>query len=143
MRRREPEEEPMSEHNPYSPPKSQVADASAAEAIDYTRMNRVAAGQRLVIGALIASLVAAAMRTSAPTASVVLSLIAAVVSIVGVLRVDGGLRGSMFSRILYAIAMLLPLINLIIMVTLSMRATKALRAAGYEVGFFGAGQREA
>ena len=76
-----------------------------------------------------------------PLAGLALGLIAAVLSIVGVLRIDGGLEGSVFSRILYVIAMLLPLINLIIMVTLSVRATKALRAAGYEVGFLGAKQR--
>ena len=69
-----------------------------------------------------------------------LQLIAAVMSIVGVLRVDGGLGGSALSRTLYVVSMLLPLINLIIMVTLSMRATKALRAAGYQVGLLGAKQ---
>jgi hypothetical protein len=37
--------------------------------------------------------------------------------------------------------MLLPLINLIIMITLSIRATRALRKAGYKVGFFGAPPR--
>jgi hypothetical protein len=68
-------------------------------------------------------------------------LAAVAISIVGVLRIDGGLEGSVLSRILYVIAMLLPLINLIIMFTLNMRATKALRAAGYDVGFLGAKQR--
>lgn len=132
----------MNDPNPYAPPKSHVADAVESPAVDFTRMNRVASGQRLLIAALIASLVATSIRTGVnPVAGVLLGLIAAVMSIIGVLRVDGGLEGSVLSRILYVVAMLLPLINLIIMFTLNMRATKALRAAGYDVGFLGAKQR--
>ena len=131
----------MNSPNPYSPPKAHVADAVDGPAIDFERMNRVASGQRLVITALVASLVAGGIRTGVgPIPGVVLQLIAAVMSIVGVLRVDGGLGGSALSRTLYVLSMLLPLINLIIMVTLSMRATKALRAAGYQVGLLGAKQ---
>jgi hypothetical protein len=132
----------MKSSNPYAPPKSHVADAVDDPAVDFTRMNRVASGQRLIIVALIASFAAGSIQASVnPLAGVFVGLIAAVMSIVGVLRIDGGLNGSVLSRILYVVAMLLPLINLIIMVTLSMRATKALRAAGYEVGFLGAKQR--
>jgi hypothetical protein len=132
----------MNTPNPYAPPKSHVADAVESSAVDFAQLNRVAAGQRILIVALIASFMGAAIRSGAgPLVTLALGSIAAVLSIVGVLRVDGGLGGSVLSRILYVIAMLLPLINLIIMVTLSMRATKALRAAGYEVGFLGAKQR--
>jgi hypothetical protein len=132
----------MKDHNPYAPPKSQVADAVDNSAVDITRMNRVASGQRLLIAALIASLVAASVRTGlSPIAGALLGFIATAVSIVGVLRIDGGLEGSVLSRILYVIAMLLPLVSLIIMFTLNRRAMKALRAAGYDVGFLGAKQR--
>lgn len=132
----------MKDPNPYAPPKSHVADAVENPAVDFMRMNRVASGQRLLIAALIASLVAASIRTGVnPVAGVLLGLVAVVMSIVGVLRIDGGLEGSVLSRILCVVAMLLPLINLIIMLTLNMRATKALRAAGYDVGFLGAKQR--
>lgn len=131
----------MNSPNPYSPPKSQVADVVDGHTVDFNRMNRVASGQRLIIGALIASLVSVGIRTGInPLVGVILGLAASVMSIVGAVRVDGGLGGSVFSRILYVIAMLLPLINLIIMFTLSARATKALRAAGYEVGLLGAKQ---
>jgi hypothetical protein len=132
----------MKDPNPYAPPKSHVADAVESPAVDFMRMNRVASGQRLLIAALIASLVAASIRTGVnPVAGLLFGLVAAVMSIVGVLRIDGGLQGSVLSRIFYVVAMLLPLINLIIMFTLNMRATKALRAAGYHVGFLGAKQR--
>ena len=56
-------------------------------------------------------------------------------------RVDGALKGSALSRTGSAPVMLLPLPSLLCRLTLSHRATMALRAAGDRVGFLGTGQR--
>jgi hypothetical protein len=69
------------------------------------------------------------------------SLAGSVVAIVGVVRLSGALGNAVIVRILYAIAMLIPLVNLLIMVLLSMRATRELRAGGYRVGFLGASRK--
>jgi hypothetical protein len=127
--------------NPYAPPQAHVANV-AGENVDYERMNRVASGQRLLIVALITSLLGGVvLGGAAKEINVVLAIAVTWISIVGAWRISGGLGGSVLSRTLYVTMMLLPLINLIIMITLSIRATRALRKAGYEVGFFGAPAR--
>jgi len=128
--------------NPYAAPKAPITHSIAIDSIDYERMDAVASGQRILIYTIIAALFSGVLRTQVgPVLSLVLGLSIAAVSIYGAVRVDKGLGGSLFSRIVYAIAMLLPLVSLIIMITLSVRATKALRAAGYQVGLLGAKKR--
>lgn len=128
--------------NPYAAPKAPITDSIATDSIDYERMDAVASGQRILIYTFIAALLSGGLRAQVdPVLSLVVALAIAAVSIYGAVRVDKGLGGSLFSRIVYAIAMLLPLVSLIIMITLSMRATKVLRAAGYQVGLLGAKKR--
>lgn len=126
--------------NPYSPPGAKVADVPSA--VEIERLNRVASGQRLVIFALLGSIAAVAIQMAVSDIGIILSLAASVVAIVGIVRLAGGLGSSVIGRVVYAVLMIVPLVNLIVMVILSSRATKALRAAGYEVGFLGARQRE-
>jgi hypothetical protein len=131
----------MSSPNPYAPPNARVSDTLESSDVDYAQLNRVASGQRIIIISLIVSFAVASIRSIDPRLGLMIGLITVVMSIVGALRIDSGLEGSMLSRVLYVITMLVPLINMVIMVTLSVRATKALRAAGYKVGLFGAKQR--
>jgi len=105
------------------------------------RLNRVASGQRLVIFALLASIAAVGLQAFIGDIAVVATLAASILAIVGVVRLAGGLGSSGVARFLYAVLMLVPLVNLILMVILSSRATKALREGGYRVGFLGAAQR--
>jgi hypothetical protein len=129
----------MSGTNRYSPPRAHVEnDATASSEYDDETLQRIASGQRMVIMALIASFVAVGMRSAAGQLSLVVSLGASVVSIVGVVRLAGGLGASVITRVLYALGCLVPLVNLLVMIHLSMRANKALRAAGYRIGLLGA-----
>lgn len=126
----------------YAAPKSFVADVQTVGEVDLTRLNRVASGQRIVIVSLIVALAAIAVQAYvSPSAGLMMNLLSTALGIFGAVRLDGGLNGSVLSRVLYTIVLLLPLINLVIMLSLSHRATKALRASGYKDGFFGADQR--
>lgn len=68
---------------------------------------------------------------------------ALIFSIVGVVRATGALGKSIPTRVIYAVLMLVPLLNWLIMASVSSQATKALKAAGFKVGLFGANQRVA
>jgi hypothetical protein len=67
-----------------------------------------------------------------------LGLATPVLSILGLFAMASALRFSTGAKVLLAIAMLIPLVNLIVMLVLNAKATKALRAGGYTVGLLGA-----
>jgi hypothetical protein len=125
----------MASPNPYATPKAQVADASGA---DHEALRSVASGQKLIIYSILLSLAGFALAKPLGMLVLALNLAAAIMSIVGAVRIAGGLGQGTGAKILYVIAMLIPLISLIIMITLSIRATRALREGGYEVGLLGA-----
>jgi hypothetical protein len=125
----------MASPNPYAAPKAQVADASGQ---DHEALRSVASGQKLIIYSILLSLAGFALAKPLGMLVLVLNLAAAIMSIVGAVRIAGGLGQGTGAKILYVIAMLIPLISLVIMITLSIRATRALRDAGYEVGLLGA-----
>ena len=102
------------------------------------RLKRVASGQRLIIYSLLASLASLAVQGMVGLPGLVLSIAASIMAIIGVVRITGGLDRSTLARIVYIVAMFIPLINLIAMLLLSSQATKALREAGFQVGFLGA-----
>ncbi|MEY4563196.1 MAG: hypothetical protein RLZZ618_2473 [Pseudomonadota bacterium] len=105
-------------------------------------MNRVASAQKFVIYSLLAALAATGIRSLVGSeVGLLLGVLVTILMMVGAVRLDGALNGSILSRILYALTMLLPLISLIIMFTLSLRASKELKAAGYKVGLLGADAR--
>jgi hypothetical protein len=132
----------MKNQNPYAAPQADVADVVQAEAVDIRRMNRVASAQKFVIYSLLAALAATGIRSLVGSeVGLLLGVLVTILMMVGAVRLDGALNGSILSRILYALTMLLPLISLIIMFTLSLRASKELKAAGYKVGLLGADAR--
>jgi hypothetical protein len=59
-------------------------------------------------------------------------------SLTGLGRIGRGTRAGLLARSFTVIGMLLPGINLIVLLIVSIRATRILRKAGYHVGFFGA-----
>jgi hypothetical protein len=75
-----------------------------------------------------------------PTMLVVglIQLTVGIASIVMLMLLMSALQRPMVSRILAAIAMLIPLIGLIVLLAMNQRATKTLQAAGYTVGLMGA-----
>ncbi len=67
---------------------------------------------------------------------------AAGIAVAGVLRVASGLGYSSAQQALLVLLAFVPLASLVMLAMVNARATKALRAAGYRVGFFGASRRD-
>lgn len=129
----------MTEPNPYAAPKAEVSDVAGPENI--LLLNRIASGQRLMIYSVLVSMAGMALRTTLGPPAAVISLVATVVAIVAAARLSAALGSGIAMRVFYSLAMIIPVVNLIVMLLLSGRATKALRAGGYEVGLLGAKQR--
>jgi hypothetical protein len=130
----------MSDLNPYASPNSDVSQ-NAVSGDEIARLNRVASGQRIIITSLLVSIVSSMLRVQIGDIAVIISIGATMVSIVGAVRLAGALGRSKLSQVLYGIAMILPLINLIFMLILSSQANKSLRAGGYKIGLLGAKSR--
>ena len=133
----------MEANNPYTPPKASVADVGGASADTIERLNRIAAGQRLVIVALLCSIVAQVLARSVGPLGALILIASFIISIVGVVRLASALGSSGASQALYAVGLIVPLINIAILLVLSSRATRRLRAGGYKVGLLGARARGA
>jgi hypothetical protein len=131
----------MNEPNPYTAPNARLADPPATSSQDTARLNSIASGQRLLVIAVLVSFFASALRTSVGDIALLISLASMALSIYGAFRLSMALGNGVAMRIVYALLMIVPLINLIAMLMLSSRATSALRAAGYRVGLFGASSR--
>jgi hypothetical protein len=128
----------MPDSNPYAAPKANVGDAPETGAMDSEELRRVASGQRLMILSIVVSFLSIPLQKAIGPFATLIGVVATIVAIVGAVRLAGGLGRSMAARILYGIAMIIPLVNLICMLILSSQATKVLRAGGWTVGFFGA-----
>jgi len=61
-----------------------------------------------------------------------------IASLVGVWKIATALGSNIVMKILAIVSMFVPLANLIVLVMLSMRASKRLKEAGYTVGLLGA-----
>jgi hypothetical protein len=96
-----------------------------------------------MIFGLLGSIVAELLMRPLGTLALVMVLAAWIVAIVGVVRTTGALGRWIPARVIYAIVMLVPVLSLIAMAVVSAQATKALRAGGWRVGFFGARPRSA
>lgn len=108
---------------------------------------KVASGQRLIIHAILLNILAgilgAAVGGEVVAALVgLVAIVALVVGLVGLVRLASGLGYSISWRVFLIVLMLIPLINIITLLVLNSRATKALRAGGYKVGLGGASRTE-
>lgn len=119
--------------NPYASPAPAPTDAQ----LEYVR-----SGQKLLIYAILFNIVVAIAAGAVPMLGV-LQLLVLGVSLFGLFRLFQGMRIAIWIRILLFLSMVVPLLNLIVLLALNHRATKALRRGGYRVGLFGAGARDA
>jgi hypothetical protein len=124
----------MSQVNSYEPPRANF-EPHSADGIDAPR---VASGQKLVIYACIAYLLAGGFRAQIGPVGALMLLPALVLGLVGVVRVMSGLAWSLFARIAVIVLMFVPLVSLITLLIVNSKATTALRNAGYTVGLMGA-----
>src|SRR5262249_41772598 len=138
--------------NPYRPPQAQVRDLPDTS-LDEERLARLSSGQKLAIYAICLYLGMAFLRgflvgvfRPAPPAGLLIllgiitvaaAIAALVLSFVGVWRMASGIGIGIVFRVLMLIFMLVPLFNIIILLVLNARTTRALRQAGYRVGFLG------
>ena len=100
----------------------------------------IASGQKIVIYSIVANFLVSASQRSAPELGntiIVISLLVTAAAIYGAYRLCTGLGYSTGIKILVIVLLFIPLINLITLIVLSVKGTKVLRHAGYEVGFFG------
>jgi hypothetical protein len=98
----------------------------------------VAAGQRMIIFAILLNIVAAILSVTVAESLIWLGAGATVLAILGLVRLSDGLGYSGGTKILLIILSFFPLIALVMLLVINDKATKALRAAGYKVGLFGA-----
>ena len=125
----------MTEDNPYQPPKSEVR---TYERLDEKQFNHLAKGQKIIIYAIALyffSIVVA--RALNPLVGGLIGLTAFVLGVIGFIRILLGSELNIYSKILVSIGMFIPMISLLALAYLNQKATKALRSAGYKVGFFG------
>ncbi len=134
----------MSIDNPFQSP--QVVSVQAEAANDRDRLRRIALAQRqvniavlLYLSLIPVNLVLGAVGQGANWASLVvlvLGLIVLGLGAVSVYKLASIFRGKIVA-VIYVLAMLLPLIGLLMLLSISRKATKELRAAGYKVGLLG------
>jgi len=125
--------------NPFAPPEARVADHAAQGADDTLLLNRIASGQRLLVVAVLVSILSSVFRGN-PVGAIV-AIVSAIIAVVGAVRLAAALGSPPWVRVVAGLLMLVPLVNLITMLVLSSRATRRLRAGGYRVGLLGAKQR--
>lgn len=110
----------------------------------HSAMDDVATGQRMVILAILVNVALLFLRGPLGDDWVILGLVGAFavgLAVVGLLRLTAGLGYSTPARVGVLILAFVPLASLIMLAMLNARATKVVRAAGYEVGFLGAKKR--
>jgi len=120
-------------NNPYEAPQSHIEDVPSNTA----QLQQAASGQKLVIYAILLNFASAALKHS-PGLALALGLVALVMGLIGIARICAGLGYSTGTKVLLIIGCFVPLVNLVILVMLSMKATGRLREAGYKVGLLGA-----
>ena len=123
----------MSSNNPYETPRSEVDDRPS----DSADLQQIASGQKLIIYSIILNFVTIALQRSSGGLALAASLVAIVMSFIGILRLCGGFGYSTGAKVLLVIGSFIPLVNLVILVVLSMKATGRLREADYKVGLLG------
>jgi hypothetical protein len=141
--------------NPYRPPQAHVRDMPEAD-VDERLMSRLASGQKLAIRAIGLYFVAAFARgfliagTSSPVvlagmgiAMLLVGIVALVMSLAGMWRMAEGLKVNPVVSVLILLLMFVPLLNILVLLVINARATRALRRAGYRVGFLGVSDQRA
>ena len=111
--------------------------ATAEAGSSDSQIEDVRVGQKLIIYAILLNVTVAIAAAYYPLLGVV-QIVTLIVTILGLLRLFRGLGTAIWARVILIILMFVPLVNLVVLLMLNSRATKALREAGYKVGLMGA-----
>lgn len=102
---------------------------------------QVARGQKILIYCILLNFLLRAVDRAQVVPDLVmlgLYLLTTAWSMLGVVRICSGLQRSQGQKILFMVLTFFPVINLIVLVYLSVKATRLLREAGWSVGLLGA-----
>ena len=98
----------------------------------------VAAGQRMIIYAILVNVMALVLRNQFGNIWALLGIGSVVLAIVGLLRLADGLQYSSGRKTLLIVCAFIPVVSLVMLALVNARATATLRMAGYKVGLLGA-----
>lgn len=107
------------------------------------RLRRLASGRRVANLSLFAWLASGAFRVTEPPFSALFFLCVTAASVAAVIRMAANFSAPPRYGSLFIAASFVPLVNLIPVIFLSMRAGKELREAGFSVGMLDAQERKA
>jgi hypothetical protein len=116
--------------------KAQIQDQESDE-----RLSLAARGQKAVIYSILLNFILTAAERSHALPNwvvYVLFVLIGIYSMSGMLKICSGIQATQNKKIVFMTLVYFPLVNLIVFVFLSRRATRLLRDAGWEVGLFGA-----
>ena len=120
---------------------TQSTPTTPATVLDDLALEKIRSGQRLIMFAILVNIICLWVSTGNQVLYFIAALIPAAMAIVGLMRLASGFKYGWVIKFLLVILQFIPLLNIITLVVLSSRATKALRAAGYKVGLLGAAAR--
>jgi len=122
----------MNEQNPFEAPKTSTLVEEPSDTII-----AVAKAQKLIIYAILLNFTTI-LFVGFPLLAAIINISALIMSLVGMVRLASGLEYSTVAKVLAALCMFIPLVNILVLVSMSSRATKRLKDAGYKVGLLGA-----
>jgi hypothetical protein len=123
--------------NPFQAPTTEKAASEESS----ESLSKLARAQKLLIYAMLINIGALALRGLPPMLVGSLGLLAFFISVFGVIGMGPALRFSTPVKVILAMIMFVSVANLIALLVLNSKATKALRAGGYKVGLLGASKR--
>ena len=127
----------MAEKNPFAAPRPTI-DGGPAARPQYANIELIASGQKLVIYAIAMNVASVALRGAGLMLLFAVGIGALALSLTGVYRLATGLEFSRGVVFVCLFLMVVPLANLVVLLVLNSKATRALKDAGYTVGLFGA-----
>jgi hypothetical protein len=120
---------------------AQPAEQAASDDREDDLLYLAARGQKLVIYSIVLNFLFQALTRSVPLPDPVLmggALVVAGFTVNGVIKICSGLGKGLGSKIAFMVATSFPVINLGVLLFLSVKTTRLLRNAGWEVGLLGA-----
>jgi hypothetical protein len=124
----------MNQANPYRAPRADVD----VEPVVTEGLGEIASGQKLLVRAILVNVCSWGLRVWLGERWGLVSIVAIVMSLLGIVRLATGMRYGTVKKVLLLVAMFIPLVNLMVLLSLNSRATVRLRAAGYRIGLLGA-----
>lgn len=125
----------MATDNPYRTPESRVVTD-----IEFSpeKFHSLATGQKIIGAAVLLYLLGTVVLLGIDRqVGILVLLLAYVVGLAGFLKTIKGIELKAYSKIIYALSMLVPVLNVLVLAHLGELAVRELKAAGYKIGLLG------